>query len=63
MRKCEVNEKKATFLYWSEYANVIEPSPMIGGHPGGQVKHPVAVVEYADGAVDVVVASEVKFTE
>ena len=67
MRPCEVTIErttlKATFHAWSEYANVIGESPLIGGHASGQIKYPVAVVEYEDGQVNTVPATCVKFTD
>ena len=67
MRKCTVTiEDKvvnAVFHMWSEYANVVDASPLAGGHPGGQIKYPVAVVEYEDGRCDTVPAYCVVFTD
>lgn len=35
---------EGTFLELFQYSDVLPPSPMIGGHPGGVVAYPVAVV-------------------
>lgn len=32
-----------------QYANVIDPSIMLGGHSGGQVSYPIAVIEHENG--------------
>lgn len=61
MRKCKVNRQAAVFHTWSEHAHVVEPSPMIGGSPGGQIKYPVAVVEYESGMVECVPVGAVIF--
>lgn len=67
MRPCEVDIEgvitKATFHMWSEYASVVEPSAMRGGHPGGQIKYPVAIIEYSNGQVNTVPACCIKFTD
>ena len=61
LRKCEVGKDVAFFHRWSEHATVVDPSPMIGGHPGGAVKFPVGIVEYADGTVKLVEPGNIKF--
>ncbi len=45
------HEGVAYFQGWSERAYVIEPSIMVGGGSGGQIKFPVAIVMYEDGKV------------
>ena len=32
-----------------QFATVLEPSTMIGGHNGGQVSYPIAVIEHDNG--------------
>ena len=53
MKKCEViahGEKyTADFYGIFQLSTVIDPSPMIGGHPGGVIAYPVAVVDFGDG--------------
>lgn len=34
-RECVVNGKVGYFCCWEQWADVIEPSLMTGGHPGG----------------------------
>ncbi len=41
--------------------DVIEPSPMIGGHPGGQIKYTLGLVEYTNGTVEEVVPCSIIF--
>ena len=60
-RPCFVDGKKALFHRWLEYAMVIEPSPMVGGHRGGEIKYTLAIVEYEDGTLDQVNPSRVRF--
>lgn len=54
---------QATFHRFCEHAYVVEPSPMIGGAPGGQISIPVAIVEYEDGTVHYVEPSQITFTD
>lgn len=42
---------------------VVEPSPMIGGHSGGQMSLTLAIVEYEDGTVHEAYPHEVVFTD
>lgn len=51
----------AYFHKWNEYMDVIEPSPMIGGHPGGQIKYTLGLVEYTNGTVEEVVPCSIIF--
>lgn len=54
-RLCEVNGKIGYFHRWAELCDVISPSPMIGGHPGGIVEFPDEVRE--------VTPSQIKFRD
>ena len=60
-RPCHVNGKKALFHRWGERAQVIGPSLLRGGHPGGQLHDIFAVVEYEDGKVQEVTPESVCF--
>ena len=62
-RPCIVKGRKALFHGWSNKAEVIPPSPMVGGHPGGQLSQTVALVEYEDGSVHEAYPSEVRFLD
>jgi hypothetical protein len=61
-RKCFVGDKAAYFHGIFQYATVIEPSPMVGGHPGGQIAYPVAVVEMQDGTLTTVGVRDIHFS-
>lgn len=56
-------ERRAFFHLFTTSARPIEPSPLRGGHPGGQVSKPVAIVEYEDGTVDTVEPERVRFLD
>lgn len=62
-RPCEYNERPAVFHRWGDYARVIMPSIMVGGHPGGQHWETSAIIELDDGTVRVVPADEIRFTD
>lgn len=61
-RECFVGDKAAYFHGIFQYATVIEPSPMVGGHPGGQIAYPVAVVEMQDGTLTTVGVRDIHFS-
>jgi len=44
-------EHKAVCHGFFQRSGVVEPSPMVGGHPGGTVAYPIAVIELEDGQV------------
>ena len=60
-RPCYVDGKKALFHRWEDRAEVVEPSIMVGGHPGGQLKWTCAIVEYEDGTIETVYPTKVRF--
>lgn len=54
-------EWRAADLYdFYQFSKPIEPSMMIGGHQGGLVAHPVALIMFKDGKFDVVKADKVR---
>ena len=61
-RECVVDGKVGYFCCWEQYANVVEPSPMMGGHPGGQLAAVYAIVEFDDGVRRVSIA-DIQFTD
>lgn len=63
LRECEVDGKKGFFHRWEDYAAVIEPSPMVGGHPGGQMRETFAIVEMEDGRIREVKPTKIVFTD
>lgn len=56
-------ERRAFFHLFTTNAYPVEPSLLKGGHPGGQVSKPVAIVEYEDGTVESVLPSRVRFLD
>lgn len=62
-RPCIANGKKALFHRWAERANIVPPSPMVGGHSGGVIKDTAAIVEYEDGTVAEVRTMNIKFAD
>lgn len=64
MRLCRAKGTKAIFHKWSEVSQVIPPSPMVGGHGGGEIRYATAIVEYLhNGQVTEVMANNVVFTD
>ena len=63
LRPCKVDGKDALFHRWEDYATVLEPSPMVGGHPGGQLRETFAIVEMMDGKIVEVKPSKVTFAD
>lgn len=63
MRLCMARGAKAIFHIWSEVAEVIPPSPMRGGHQGGEIRYSTAIVEYENGQVTEVMANDVVFLD
>lgn len=63
LRYCTVEGKKALFHQWNTRQYVVEPSPMIGGAPGGQIQYTYGLVEYENGQVDEVPPHHVIFLD
>lgn len=61
-RTCEVGGRIGYFHRWEEIYDVIPPSPMIGGHQGGQASRVYGIVEFADGVKEVS-PSDIKFRD
>lgn len=59
----EEREIKALFHCWSHRSELCDASPMIGGHPGGQVSGTFAIVEYEDGTVHEVEPKNIRFVD
>lgn len=49
LRLCEVDGKIGYFHTWEHWSNVVDASPLRGGHPGGQVGQVYGIVEFQDG--------------
>ena len=64
LRPCFVNGKKkrkGLFHRWYEYNQVLEPSLLVGGTPGGQISVLYAVVEFEDGHIGLVNPTSIIF--
>ena len=61
-RLCTVDGELGYFHCWEHYSTVIEPSPMIGGHPGGTISYVLGIVEFPEGVRKVTVDS-IKFCD
>lgn len=48
-RLCEVNGELGYFHLWEQWSNVIDASPLRGGHPAGQIGQVYGIVEFKDG--------------
>lgn len=62
-RPCLVNGKKALFHRWFEYSQIVAPSPMVGGHSGGEVKAVLALIEFEDGTVEELFPNKIRFLD
>lgn len=56
-------EIKAMFHCWNHRSELYDASPMIGGHPGGQVSGTFAIVEYEDGTVHEAEPQNIRFVD
>lgn len=65
-KECYVKVKnewvEAEFVGVFQYSFVIDPSPMIGGQPGGMIAYPIAVIK-RQGNFEEVKTSDVIFQE
>lgn len=62
-RPCYYKGRKAVFHKWSQYSNIIPPSPMVGGHGGGVVSGTMAIIETCNGVVLEVYPMEIQFAD
>ena len=63
LRPCLVNGKKALFHAWSNKSQIVDPSPIMGGHKGGVLEYTVGIIEYEDGQVCECMPSHIKFID
>lgn len=63
LRPCLARGKKAFFHKWAEYSDVVAPSPMVGGQPGGVTKAVFAIVEFDDGTVSRCLPEKIRFLD
>ena len=63
LRPCYVDGVKALFHNWGRHSRVVEPSPMVGGAPGGTVSYILGIVEFEDGQIKQVFPEKIKFVD
>lgn len=63
LRLCLVGGAPALFHMWEECAEVIAPSPMVGGHKGGEFKYVMGIIETEDGRVVKVHPNTITFVD
>lgn len=67
LRPCYVkineDEVKALFHGWDYQSYPIEPSPMVGGHPGGVMAYTQGIVEMIHGEVKTVNPNTIRFAD
>lgn len=61
-RLCEVNGELGYFHTWEQWSNVVDASPLRGGHPGGVVAQVYGIVEFKD-RVERVSPHRIKFCD
>ena len=59
----EKYRERHCFINGDEIKQVIDASPMIGGHPGGQIAYTLGIVEFMDGTVGQVHPGYIKFLD
>lgn len=62
-RKCIFKKEVYTFHGFYQESNVIPPSPLVGGHSGGVIAYPVAIIENRKGKLMEVEATSIQFVE
>ena len=62
-RPCYIDDRKALFHGWSDRAEAIDESPLVGGHPAGIIKWTVGIVEYEDGTVQEIAPTKIRFAD
>lgn len=60
-RKCIFRKKAYTFHGFYQRSDVIPPSPLVGGHSGGVIAYPVAIIEGKKGELMEVGATYIQF--
>ena len=59
--KNKKSKTKALFHCWGFHSDVIDPSPLIGGHSGGVIARMSAIVELEDGSITLIHPQSIKF--
>lgn len=62
-RPCIYDGKSFAFHRWIDVANVVPPSPMVGGAPGGQFWNVNALIESGDGKVITAYPKDIAFDD
>jgi hypothetical protein len=62
-RPCRYEDENYIFHCFEQNSYVISPSPMIGGHPGGQVSGVFAIIEDGKGNIYRIDPTEIVFTD
>ena len=62
-RKCIFKKTVCTFHGFFQRSMVVEPSLVLGGHDGGVMAYPVAIIETEEGEVLEVGAMKIQFKE
>lgn len=62
-RKCIFKKEVYTFHGFYQESNVIPPSPLVGGHSGGVIAYPVAIIEDKKGKLMEVEATSIQLKE
>ena len=62
-RKCIFKKTVCTFHGFFQRSMVVGPSLVLGGHDGGVVAYPVAIIETEEGEVLEVGAMKIQFKE
>lgn len=62
-RTCRYKDENYIFHCFEQHSYVISPSPMIGGHPGGQISGVFALIEDEKGNIYRVDPTAIKFTD
>ncbi len=63
LRPCITRGHKALFHGFEHRSEIVPPSPLKGGHSGGEIKGVIGIVEYEDGAIHKVNPEEIRFID
>lgn len=62
-KKCIFRKEVYTFHGFYQESNVIPPSPLVGGHSGGVIAYPVAIIEDKKGKLMEVEATSIQLKD
>lgn len=57
----KVTKTKALFHCWDFISNVVDASPLVGGHPGGVIAYTAGIVELEDGSITLILPQSIQF--